>query len=97
MSWWKRQKSEQIWVDLEGLGLLIDDLHHDMGMSEIVNGPWIQIRIGMSEETEGLFLVTLQPHLVNRLRKRVSSYEFSDVYGPRARRRAGRGAPDGTE
>lgn len=97
MSWWRRRKPESIWCTPEGLCQLIDDLNHDMGLSEMVNGPGMNIRVGFSEETEGLFLVTLHPYLIDRLRKRVRSYEFSDVYGPRARPSASRGASDGTE
>lgn len=95
MSWWKRRKPESIWCDLEGLGKLIDDINHDLGLSQVVYGPAIRVSMGLSEETEGLFYVTLEPYLIDRLRRRVDSYEFSDVYGPRNRSRAG-GTSDGT-
>lgn len=97
MTWWRRRKPEHIWCDLEGLGQLIDDINHDLGLSQIVYGPAIRVSVGMSEDTEGLFLVTLEPYLIDRLRKRVQRYEFSDVYGPRDRSRRGGGSPDGTE
>ena len=76
----RRRKPEKIWVTLEGLGRLIEDLNRDVDMNEFVNGTWIQVRTG---DHAGLYLVTLVPHLADRLRERVLRYEFSDVYGPR--------------
>jgi hypothetical protein len=95
MSWWNRRKPESIWCTPEGLCQLVDDINTDVGMSEVVHGPAIRVRPGMSEDSKDLLYVTLEPYLIDRLRRRVKSYEFSDVYGPRARTRTG-GAPDGT-
>lgn len=95
MSLFKRRKPEHIAVDLEGLGRLIEDLDTDVLMSEMVDG--VQIKVRRHNYDEGVFLVTLSPFHADKLRKRVQSYEFSDVYGPRARPRAGGGAPDGAE
>lgn len=76
---WSRRKPESIWVDATGLADLIRDINYDVGMSELSRGPWIQVRPGHYENNE-LFLVTLAPHLIDRLSRRVRQYEFSDVY-----------------
>jgi hypothetical protein len=75
-----RRRGAEIVVSPEGLAKLVQDLHWNCeGLYSAAHGPTINV----FAQTSGNFLVKLDAHQTDTLRKAVRSYEFSDVYGPR--------------
>ncbi len=76
----KRRPTARIVTDAAGLGKLVQDLHWgNEGLSAAARG--VDVRV--YAQSRGTFLVTLDANQTEILRRRVRSYEFSDVYGPR--------------
>lgn len=75
----QRHKSEIV-CDADGLARLIRDVHN--GEQGLITHS-MSVTVNVYAQSSGNFLVRLNAHQTQNLRKVVSTYEFSDVYGPR--------------